>query len=35
MSTVYDTVTDRILEALAAGSVPWQKPWTLDYRKTS
>ncbi len=27
MSSVYDIVTDRILEALEAGTVPWRKPW--------
>lgn len=25
---VYQAVTDRILEALAKGTVPWRKPWT-------
>lgn len=25
---VYQAVTDRILEALAEGTVPWRKPWT-------
>lgn len=25
---VYDMVTDRIIEALEKGIVPWQKPWT-------
>ena len=25
---VYDIVTDRILEALDHGTVPWRKPWT-------
>ena len=25
---VYDIVTERILEALDQGTVPWRKPWT-------
>lgn len=25
---VYSIVTDRIIELLEAGSIPWQKPWT-------
>jgi antirestriction protein ArdC len=27
MSTVYDIVTERIVRALAAGVVPWRRPW--------
>lgn len=27
--SAYDVITDRILDALAAGVVPWRKPWTL------
>jgi antirestriction protein ArdC len=27
MATVYDLITDRILEKLQHGTVPWQKPW--------
>jgi len=27
MATVYDLITDRILEKLQQGTVPWQKPW--------
>lgn len=26
-ATVYDVITDRILEKLEAGTVPWHKPW--------
>ena len=25
---VYQIVTDRIIELLEQGTVPWQKPWT-------
>lgn len=28
MATVYEIVTDRILEALDRGAVPWRKPWS-------
>ena len=28
MSTVYDTVTARIVAQLEQGTVPWVKPWT-------
>ena len=27
MATVYDLITDRIVEKLQQGTVPWQKPW--------
>ncbi len=27
MATVYDLITDRIIEKLQQGTVPWQKPW--------
>lgn len=29
MTTAYETVTDRILEALESGTVPWRKPWDI------
>ena len=25
---VYEMVTNRIIDLLEAGTVPWQKPWT-------
>lgn len=28
--TVYEIVTDRILELLAAGVVPWRRPWVVN-----
>jgi antirestriction protein ArdC len=27
MATVYDTITDRIIKQLEAGTAPWHKPW--------
>ena len=30
MSKVHEIVTERILEQLAKGVVPWKKPWVLD-----
>ena len=27
MSKVYDVITDRVIEKLEAGTVPWEKPW--------
>ena len=32
---VYDIVTDRILEALDQGTVPWRKPWTAGIPRTA
>ena len=29
MANVYEIVTDRILEALDRGTVPWRKPWSV------
>jgi len=26
--TVYEVVTDKVLEAMAGGRIPWQKPWS-------
>jgi antirestriction protein ArdC len=31
--SVYDIITNRIIEALEAGTVPWQKPWTVTWPK--
>src|SRR5262245_48800012 len=30
MATVYDLITDRILEKLQYDNVPWQKPWNVQ-----
>src|ERR1044072_5575266 len=27
MATVYDLITERIVEKLQQGTIPWQKPW--------
>ncbi len=27
MSKVYDVITDRVIEKLQAGTIPWEKPW--------
>ena len=27
MATVYDLITERIIEKLQQGTIPWQKPW--------
>ena len=27
MSKVYDVITDRVIEKLEAGTIPWEKPW--------
>lgn len=27
MATVYEIITDRVLELLKAGVIPWRKPW--------
>ena len=27
MSKVYDVITDRVIEKLEAGTVPWETPW--------
>lgn len=27
-ANVYDMVTDRIIEELSKGIIPWEKPWT-------
>ena len=27
MATVYDSITERIIQQLQAGTVPWKKPW--------
>src|SRR2546423_1906411 len=29
-ATIYERVTEQILQRLAAGVVPWQKPWRLE-----
>lgn len=33
--TVYSMVTDRMVAALEAGTVPWQKPWTGGHKPAS
>lgn len=30
MSTVYELVTERLIEAIESGVTPWKKPWTTD-----
>jgi hypothetical protein len=32
MSTVYETITQRIVEKLDAGTVPWRQPWGGEHR---
>src|SRR5687768_15943456 len=31
MSDLYETVTQRIVAALEAGTAPWAKPWATDF----
>jgi len=31
---IYQTVTERILEQLAAGQIPWRKTWTTGLPKS-
>lgn len=33
--TVYDIITDRIIERLEQGFIPWQKPWNGDAEPTN
>jgi antirestriction protein ArdC len=33
MSTVYEIVTDRIIDSLSNGVVPWRKPWRSEKPK--
>lgn len=35
MENVYEIVTDKILEALASGTVPWHKPWSAGLPKNA
>jgi len=32
MASVYDIITERVMEQLARGVVPWRKPWATDKR---
>ena len=31
---VYEMVTDRIIEQLESGVIPWEKPWTGEIKKS-
>jgi len=34
MATVYEIITERIIESLSAGIIPWRKPWNTEPAKS-